>query len=158
MRSMRIAGLVSTVALTAVMTASLTQPSAQAASRRGFSERDLRGTYSAFFEGEVTDGFPVLGPVVAVGLLKFDGRGNFVVHRTLNIAGEAILRQRSVCTVSVHRNGSGQVECVVSTPGFPDLPETFEITLVSGSEIHFASTTPGLVVVGLAKKQSRPGR
>lgn len=154
-----LAGLAGAVGVALLATLTLL-PDVEATGRRGFSERDLRGTYNAFFEGEATEG-PFTGHATAIGLVRFDGRGNYVVHRTVNIGGTLIVNQIGDCTYSVEPSGSGTARCVVSTPsppGIPDMIEDLAFTLTEADEAYFMSITPGLSAVGTARKQTRPGR
>jgi hypothetical protein len=120
----------------------------------GFSLRDIRGDYSVTFEGEVTEG-PVVGHAVAVGLGRSDGKGNLRVRRTININGTLILEQTGVCTYTVERSGEGTATCTFSAPGVPDSNESYALVIVDHTEVDYISTTPGIAVLGVGKKQKR---
>ena len=58
------------------------------------------------------------------------------------------------CAYSVSPNGTGTATCT-ATPG----AENFAFVLVDdGNEVHFISTTPGVILRGVARKQSSHGR
>jgi hypothetical protein len=144
-----LSALASSILLGGVATAS-----ADNRGNRGFSLRDIRGDYSVTFEGEVTEG-PVVGHAVAAGLGRSDGKGNLRVNRTININGTLILEQTGVCTYTVEPSGAGKASCTFSAPGVPDSSETYALVIVDHTEVDYISTTPGIAVLGVGKKQKR---
>jgi hypothetical protein len=135
-----------------ILLGGVTPVSADDRGNRGFSLRDIRGDYSVSFEGEITEG-PIVGHAVAVGLGRSDGKGNLRVSRTININGTLILEQTGVCTYTVERSGAGTATCTFSAPGVPDSNETYALVVVDHSEVDYISTTPGIAVLGVGKKQ-----
>lgn len=149
-RAMLIAGLVAIGVSLGGLTTS------QADKGRKFSNKDLRGDYGFVLDGEAVAG-PIVGPVAGVGSLTNDKNGNSRGVRTLSVAGVVVLRQTAAGTVDVNPDGTGTAEYVVTTVdpmGFPDAVETFDFVLVDGGkELHFVSTTPGVVARGVSKRQ-----
>ena len=58
-------------------------PKVQAHETEGCSVASLHGDYGEVLRGEVLG----VGPIVAVGLSRFDGRGHFVAEQTVNVNG-----------------------------------------------------------------------
>jgi hypothetical protein len=98
---------------------------------------------------------PVVGHAVAVGIGTSDGNGNLKVSRTININGTVILKQTGVCTYTVEKSGAGTATCKFSAPGVPDSDETYALVIVDKKEVDYISTTPGLAVLGVGKRQQR---
>jgi hypothetical protein len=117
---------------------------------REFSNADLRGPYGFSFELTIV----ATGRRV-VGIRQFtaDGEGTFSGEGTSN-AGAGGLHLTFDCTYSVSPNGTGTAACT-ATPG----AENFAFVLVDeGKEVHFISTTPGVLLRGVARKQSSRGK
>lgn len=149
-------GPAATVGVAALVSMGLGASTAEARGGAGFSEKDLRGTYTAYFQGELTQG-PVTGHAVAIGLVSFDGRGGYEVSRTVHVSGpggSVILPQTADCTYTVNPAGGVAAECTVHTPGQPDASESLSGTITSRKHLYFMSVTPGLAAVGEARKQS----
>lgn len=52
-----------------------------------------------------------MGPIVAVGVSTFDGRGHFVADRTLNVNGN-VFQEPITGTYTVNRNCTGIADVV----------------------------------------------
>ena len=68
----------------------------------GCSVATLNGTYGLVLKGEVLS----VGPIVAVGVTTFDGKGNFVADQTINLNGNVIVAPLNG-TYTVNRNCTG---------------------------------------------------
>lgn len=71
-----------------------------------FSDKDLKGDYGFSLSGEAVSG-PIVGPIAGVGQISFDGKGNAVAVRTLNVGGVVVLRQTGTGTTHVNPDGTG---------------------------------------------------
>ena len=58
-------------------------PTVQAYESEGCSVATLNGAYESVLKGEVFG----VGPIVAVGVSNFDGKGHFVAEQTVNLNG-----------------------------------------------------------------------
>ena len=58
-------------------------PTVQAYESEGCSVATLNGAYGSVLKGEVFG----VGPIVAVGVSNFDGKGHFVADQTINLNG-----------------------------------------------------------------------
>ena len=113
-----------------------------------FSNADLRGSYGWALEG--TFGTTSLN---AVRQFTADGQGTFSGEGTVN-AGAGGLQHTFVCQYSVKPNGTGTATCDVQFLG----KERFAFVLIDeGKEVRFISTTPGVIIHGVAGKQSSRG-
>lgn len=117
-------------------------PAAQADTE--FSNADLRGPYGFSFELIIS-----ATRIVAVGQFTADGAGTYSGERTVN-GGAGGMDQIFSCHYSVRQKGTGTATCT-ATPG----RENFAFVLVDkGKEVHFISTTPGIILRGVSRKQS----
>jgi len=127
----------------------LAVPAAQADSE--FSDADLRGSYGFSFELTIL----ATGTRI-VGIRQFtaDGEGTFSGEGTTN-AGGGPTPHTFECRYSVRPNGTGTATC----RAIPFGQENFAFVLVDeGKEVHFISTTPGVLLRGVARRQSSSGR
>lgn len=120
--------------------------------RSVFGNKDLRGTYATSFEGEVVGA----GSIASVGWINPDGKGNIPrAVRVISVGGIPVPSSVFTCTYSVRPEGTGSAECATDepAPGFPNT-ETFEFVLEDqGRAFRFVGTTPGVVVLGTARRQ-----
>jgi hypothetical protein len=87
-------------------------PTVQAHERsEGCSVATLNGAYGLVLKGEVLQ----VGPIVAVGVSTFDGKGNFVADQTININGN-VSEAPLTGTYTVNRNCTGIADAVGAGP------------------------------------------
>jgi hypothetical protein len=97
-------------------------PKVQAHERsEGCSVATLKGDYGLVLKGEVLQ----VGPIVAVGVSTFDGKGNFVAKQTVNINGN-VFESPLTGTYTVNRNCTG----IATIPG----PGDHSIVIVEGGK------------------------
>jgi hypothetical protein len=77
----------------------------------GCSVATLNGAYGEVLTGEVLG----VGPIVAVGVSRFDGRGHFVAEQTVNVNGNVSQAPLSG-TYTVNRNCTGIADPVGAGP------------------------------------------
>ena len=77
----------------------------------GCSVATLNGAYGGVLTGEVLG----VGPIVAVGVPRFDGRGHFVAEQTVNVNGNVSQAPLSG-TYTVNRNCTGIADPVGAGP------------------------------------------
>jgi hypothetical protein len=82
-------------------------PKAQAHESEGCSVASLKGAYGSVLKGEVFG----QGPIVAVGVSTFDGKGNFVAEQTINLNGN-VFPGPLTGTYTVNRDCSGIADAV----------------------------------------------
>ena len=112
---------------------------------RKFSNADLRGAYGWSLEG--TFGTTSLD---AIRQFTADGQGIFSGEGTVNF-GTGGVHHTFVCSYSVKANGTGTATCNVDPLG----KENFAFVLIDeGRGARFISTTPGVIIHGVARKQS----
>ena len=123
---------------------------------KGFTLKDLRGSFGFSFQGTILD--PNLGPlpVAATGWLKIDGKGNITdASRTINVAGKAFEQTFSCRLIVFNSNGTGSAECPIDNPlpGAPGI-ETFDFVVDDDvNEYRFVGTTDDIVLVGTGRRQ-----
>ena len=129
----------------------LLSPISVAFAAKGFSEKDVRGSYAFSFEGEIVG----VGPVAATGMMRSDGQGNIPeAVRTISVNGVP-QTETFTCTLEVNPNGTGSAVCPLDAPapGFPAI-ETFDFVLEDkGRSFRFVGTTPGIVILGSGLQQ-----
>jgi hypothetical protein len=87
-------------------------PTVQAHERsEGCSVATLNGAYGSVLKGEVLN----VGPIVAVGVSRFDGAGNFVADQTVNLNGN-VSDGPLTGTYTVNRNCTGIADAVGAGP------------------------------------------
>src|SRR5258708_11304358 len=86
-------------------------PKAQAHESEGCSVASLKGAYGSVLKGEVFG----QGPIVAVGVSTFDGKGNFVAEQTINLNGN-VFPGPLTGTYTVNRDCSGIADAVGAGP------------------------------------------
>jgi hypothetical protein len=75
----------------------------------GCSVATLNGAYGEVLKGEVLG----VGPIVAVGVSNFDGKGHFVADQTINLNGN-VVQAPLTGTYTVKRNCTGVADAVGS--------------------------------------------
>lgn len=73
----------------------------------GCSVATLNGAYGEVLRGEVLG----VGPIVAVGVSTFDGKGHFVADQTINLNGD-VFQAPLTGTYTVNRNCTGIADAV----------------------------------------------
>jgi len=73
----------------------------------GCTVASLRGDFGLVLNGEVLG----VGPIAAVGVSTFDGKGHFVADQTININGN-VIQAPLTGTYTVNRNCTGLVDAV----------------------------------------------
>ena len=73
----------------------------------GCSVATLNGAYGSVLKGQVLQ----VGPIVAVGVSTFDGKGNFVADQTVNLNGN-VAQEPGSGTYTVNRNCTGVADVV----------------------------------------------
>jgi hypothetical protein len=82
-------------------------PTAQAHESDGCSVASLNGAYGTLLKGEVFG----QGPIVAVGVSNFDGKGHFVAESTINLNGN-VFPGPLTGTYTVNRDCTGIADAV----------------------------------------------
>jgi hypothetical protein len=82
-------------------------PKVQAHESEGCSVASLNGAYGEVLRGEVFN----VGPIVAVGVSMFDGKGHFVAEQTINLNGN-VVQAPLTGTYTVNRNCTGIADAV----------------------------------------------
>jgi hypothetical protein len=82
-------------------------PKVQAHETDGCSVASLNGAYGLVLKGEVFG----QGPIVAVGVSTFDGKGHFVADQTVNLNGN-VVQAPLTGTYTVNRNCTGIADVV----------------------------------------------
>ena len=77
----------------------------------GCSVATLNGAYGDVLRGEVLN----VGPIVAVGVTNFDGKGNLVADQTININGN-VFQEPGTGTYTVNSNCTGIADLVGAGP------------------------------------------
>jgi hypothetical protein len=86
-------------------------PKVQAHESEGCSVASLSGAYGLVLKGEVFN----VGPIVSVGVTRFDGAGHFVADQTLNVNGN-VFQEQGTGTYTVSRNCTGIADVVGAGP------------------------------------------
>lgn len=114
-----------------------------------FSNRDLRGRYAFYLQGDILSG-QAQGPLAAVGIFVADGNGDIpFATRTLNAGGMVVQDDQATGTYSVDPDGLGVIEFVASSGDM----ELFEFTIVNSDHLHAVPTGPNVVGWGEAFRQ-----
>jgi hypothetical protein len=82
-------------------------PKVQAHESEGCSVTTLNGAYGEVLKGEVFG----QGPIVAVGVSTFDGKGHFVADQTINLNGN-VFQAPLTGTYTVNRDCTGIADAV----------------------------------------------
>ena len=82
-------------------------PTVQAYESEGCSVATLNGAYGEVLKGEVFG----VGPIVAVGVSTFDGKGHFVADQTINLNGN-VFPGPLTGTYTVNRDCTGIADAV----------------------------------------------
>jgi hypothetical protein len=86
-------------------------PKVQAHESEGCSIATLNGAYGLVLKGEVFN----VGPIVAVGVSTFNGKGHFVADQTVNLNGN-VVQAPLTGTYTVNRNCTGIADVVGTGP------------------------------------------
>jgi|RhiMetdeSRZDD1v2_1073273.scaffolds.fasta_scaffold140210_4 hypothetical protein len=113
---------------------------------RACSNKTLKGSYGFYRTGNTTVGMNP-GPLAAVGILFFDGEGNWIVTQKIIRNGDITLPDSTF---------SGTYEVVEDCTGKEFLDTGVEfvrlVIVDGGKEFYFLSETSGNTVYGVAKK------
>jgi hypothetical protein len=113
---------------------------------RTCSNKTLNGSYGFYRTGNTTVGMNP-GPLAAVGILFFDGEGNWIVTQKIIRNGDITLPDSTF---------SGTYEVVEDCTGKEFLDTGVEfvrlVIVDGGKEFYFLSETSGNTVYGVAKK------
>jgi len=112
----------------------------------GFTARDIRGTYTFFFEGTVvrtTTGQPI--PIVAIGTVILDGAGKASGSRYVNFGGQ-VVRETASGTYTVTPDGFGTITIVAvpndgEPPVVPPTQEVFHFIVTNRNGGHAVSAS-----------------
>ena len=77
----------------------------------GCSVATLNGLYGQVLTGQVLN----VGPIVAVGVTTFDGKGHFLTDQTINVNGN-VVQEPGTGTYTVNRNCTGIADLVGAGP------------------------------------------
>lgn len=111
---------------------------------REFSNADLRGAYGWSLEGTAFG-----TSLDVVRQFTADGQGTFSAEGIVNF-GTGGVPHTLVCSYSVKPNGIGTATCKSPELG----AERFAFVLIDeGREARFISTTPGVIIKGVARRQ-----
>lgn len=110
------------------------------------SRRTLNGSYGDTISGTIV-GF---GPIAAIGVTNFDGRGHFTGTDIVNVNGSGGIPESSTGIYTVNSDCTG-----TTVQTFPDgrVVNTSFVIVKNGTEFLFLNTAPGLVITGSSKKQ-----
>jgi hypothetical protein len=86
-------------------------PTVQAHETEGCSVASLNGDYGLVLKGQVLN----VGPIVAVGVTTFDGKGHLVADQTVNVNGN-VFSAPGTGTYTVNRNCTGIADLVGAGP------------------------------------------
>ena len=131
---------------------------------RGFSNSDIKGNYSWFAQGSSIDSDTHIAfPVVVIGTVFSDGRGNMQGTGTVNLGrpGSALTDGREVSlslTYEVEEDGTGQWSGAVNPNGPPSVLGSGAMVIGPKDEVQVVSTQtdPDRVVYTTVKKQQFP--
>jgi len=111
----------------------------------GCSVATLHGAYGEVLRGEVLG----VGPIVAVGVSTFDGKGHFVADQTVNLNGN-VVQAPLTGTYTVNRNCTGIADPVGTGPhSFVIIADGKEMDLMDNNSaevitIHFTKVASGM--------------
>ena len=120
-------------------------PKVQAHEAEGCSVATLNGAYGSVLKGEVFG----QGPIVAVGVSNFDGKGHFVADQTVNLNGN-VVQAPLTGTYTVNRNCTGIADPVGTGPhSFVIIADGNEMDLMDNNSaevitIHFTKVASGM--------------
>jgi hypothetical protein len=86
-------------------------PKVQAHESEGCSVASLNGAYGSVLTGQVLN----VGPIVAVGVSTFDGKGHFLADQTINVNGN-VVQSPGTGTYTVNRDCTGIADLVGAGP------------------------------------------
>ncbi len=102
----------------------------------------LRGTYMSHGSGTIVG----VGPVVAVGLIMYDGKGNLVNPFTLSVNGN-ISSNTAIGTYTVNSDCTGTVTQTGGNFNF--------VVAADGSQVFWIEIDPSTVISGSAQRLGR---
>ncbi len=123
--------------------------------RDGYSNASLRGAWGFSADGVIVPpAVPMPTHAVAVGLMRFDGKGACSISDTINIGGMAAgvdtPRESIDCSYHVRPDGTGTITAQFVGEPFP-VPLSFVI-VDGGREFRWIRTDLG-IASGVAKRQ-----
>lgn len=110
----------------------------------GCSLASLNGNYGQVLKGQVLN----VGPIVAVGVTAFDGKGHFVADQTINLNGN-VFQAPLTGTYTVNSNCTGIVDAVgTGLHSFVIIDNGKQMDLIDNNSaevltIHFTKLSPG---------------
>ena len=114
----------------------------------------LKGSFGYTVTGTLAAG-PTPGPFAAVGLLTFDGAGNFQNIRTISRNGSITSRAQGIGTYSVEPDCTGTL---TFTDGGIVTLSTDLVVDADGDEFRMIATSPGTILTVAGRRQfSSPG-
>ena len=120
-------------------------PKVQAHERsEGCSVDTLNGLYGQVLTGQVLN----VGPIVAVGVTTFDGKGHFLTDQTININGN-VVQEPGTGTYTVNRDCTGIADLVGAGPHpfvIVDSGKQMDLMDINSAEvitIHFTKVESG---------------
>ena len=132
---------------------SVTSADSEDDDRGEFTNRSIKGRWGLSVSGTfLPPAVPEPAPIVAVGLMEFDGTGRCSIAATANVGGTSFSLTTDECAYAVNPNGSGSVSAVF--PGDPPTPLSLAIVIVDKKkEIRFIRTEEFAVSIGVTKRQ-----
>lgn len=144
----------------------------QPAEAAGFSQRTLKGVWTLFVAGFVSEDtrlpFPGGTPLFAVATVTFDGRGRCSSIDQLVVGGVRIpaepdrFRRSSDCSYTVSRDGTGFFRVTFpaqAAPGgeIPASTTTASFVIQNRGRLHFIADNAGLGIHGGGEMQRQAG-
>jgi hypothetical protein len=120
-------------------------PKVQAHESESCSVASLNGAFGLVLKGTVLN----VGPIVAVGVSTFDGKGHFVADQTVNVNG-SVFQEQLTGTYTVNRNCTGIADVVGAGPhSFVLIDSGKEMDLMDNNSaevltIHFTKVGSGM--------------
>jgi len=119
------------------------------------SNHTLKGTYGFSQLGAVLGIAPFPVTAADVGIVSGDGFGNLTGSETVNVGGQVFTDTFANGTYQVNPDCTGTASwTAIFSNGAPPQARSASFVIVdNGKEVHFLSTGPGTVLVGIARKQ-----
>lgn len=133
----------------AIVLSSVSNARADDDRQRGCSVATLRGSFGYTVTGEIVGG-PSAGPFGAVGILTFDGKGNFENVRTISRNGAISRQVQGIGTYIVNADCSGSL--VFVDGGVVTLGTDLVID-DDGKELRMIATSQGTVLTVTGRRQ-----
>jgi len=141
------------IAIATAITLGLAPPAK--ADVRGCSNATLRGAFVDQASGFSTSPPELAGPLAGVFLLNFDGKGTMTSAGTLSLGGNP-LAVTGQATYSVNSDCTGTYTSQLSPLG--STGHYFFVILDGGNAFKWICTDPGVVLSGVAKRQTAAER